>query len=144
MTLEGEAQALERLPRQENSDVRKSIIRTTIKNENLLAKKMERSMIKKQNKKVTSTLKSKTERSSKLEGVLSAKIQQSIDRARYVQGLRKAGWDEINKGLRIRNLNNDIVDSHIGSMEERLVAEKEQRDNAFEPATNTFAVLEEE
>ncbi|OBA23163.1 hypothetical protein METBIDRAFT_9463 [Metschnikowia bicuspidata var. bicuspidata NRRL YB-4993] len=99
----GEAKALENLPRDENDDVRKHIIRTTIKNENLLAKKMELEKVKKKgNKKLSHTFKHKTEKNSRLEGVLAGKIQQSIEKARYVQTARKSGWDQINKSIVIR------------------------------------------
>lgn len=92
------------MPKAENSDVKKSIIRTTIKNENLLAKKMELNRIKKKgNKKLNSALKHKSERTSKLQGVLSTKIQQSIERAKYVQNARKSGWDKINKSIEVSN-----------------------------------------
>lgn len=61
---------------------------------------MENDRIKKRAaKKKTSTLKNKLLRSDTLEGVLASKVQQSIERARFVQGARKAGWDQINKGI---------------------------------------------
>ncbi|GEQ69191.1 hypothetical protein JCM33374_g2862 [Metschnikowia sp. JCM 33374] len=122
----GEAKALENLPREENNDVRKHIIRTTIKNENLLAKKMEMDKIKKRgNKKSTSTLKHKTERNSKLEGVLATKIQQSIEKAKYVQTARKSGWDQINKSIVIRNDLNEEIEKNA---EKVSAKEAEQKD----------------
>lgn len=90
MTLDPEAKKLANIPKGEDNEVRKSIIRTTIKNENLLARKMESKVKKKQPKK-------KLLRASNLDGVLASKIQQSIERAKYVQGARKAGWEQINK-----------------------------------------------
>ncbi|ODV79007.1 uncharacterized protein CANTADRAFT_26088 [Suhomyces tanzawaensis NRRL Y-17324] len=95
---------LEKLPKAESDGVKKSIIRTTIKNENLLNAKMESSRVKK-NKKKTNSLKHRLERSDKLSGVLSTKIEQSIARAKYVQNARKAGWDQINK-----NIKNELID----------------------------------
>lgn len=90
------------MPRLENNDVKNSIIRTTIKNENLLAQKMEKDKVRKNNsKKLNNSLRAKTDRSAKVEGVLATKIQQSIDRARFVQGMRKAGWDHINKTINV-------------------------------------------
>lgn len=96
---EGEAKELASIPKAESSDVKKSIIRTTIKNENLLAKKMENSKIRKSkaSTKKTNTLKKKIDRSDKLSGVLSTKIEQSIARAKYVQSARKANWSQIDK-----------------------------------------------
>ncbi|RLV91438.1 Shuttling pre-60S factor ECM1 [Spathaspora sp. JA1] len=97
--LTSEEKSLESVPKAE-PDLKKHIIRTTIKNENLLAKKMENSKVRKnQNKKKTSSLKHKLERNEKLGGVLSGKIENSIKRAKYVQATRKAGWDQINKSI---------------------------------------------
>lgn len=154
---EGEAKELKNVPKPEMDDVRKSIIRTTIKNENLLAKKMENLKIKKTNKKKTNNLKSKLERSSKLDGVLSSKIEQSIARAKYIQALRKAGWDQINSNITITN---NMVDTHVPQEKSDAQVEKEAEDeyvNQFfneEPkektptyvksSANRFALLEEE
>lgn len=88
------------MPKAEDDSVRKSIIRTAIKNENLLAKKMELLRVKKNTAtRKTSSLKHKLQRSSKLDGVLGNKIEQSIARAKYVQSARKAGWDQINRSI---------------------------------------------
>ncbi|EMG48325.1 ECM1 Shuttling pre-60S factor ECM1 [Candida maltosa Xu316] len=113
----GEAKSLESLPR-ENSEVKKSIIRTTIKNENLLTKKMELSKVKKaSSKKKTSALKHKLERSSKVSGILATKIDQSIQRAKYVQNARKSGWDKTNQSIKIEN--------HLAEELRNAVKEKE-------------------
>lgn len=96
----GEARLLEKLAK-ENDGVKKSIIRTSIKNENLLAKKMENLKIRKANRKKTSALKHRLERSGKVDGVLQSKIEQSIARAKYVQGARKSGWEQINNKIDI-------------------------------------------
>ncbi|KAI3406695.2 ECM1 [Candida oxycetoniae] len=104
----------------ENDGVRKSIIRTQIKNENLLSKKLESSKIHKQsNKKKTSSLKNKLIKSDKLQGVLSSKIEASIARAKYVQNSRKSNWDKTNSNIQIRNhmvdeLNNNAAQSKQG------------------------------
>lgn len=88
----------------ENDGVRKSIIRTQIKNENLLNKKLESSKVRKLKlKKKSSAIKHKLERSDKLQGILSSKIDASIQRAKYVQSARKANWDKINSSIEIRN-----------------------------------------
>lgn len=94
-----EAKALESVPKA-SDDVKASIIRTTIKNENLLNQKIERKHQSKVNKKQNSALKSKLERSNKVAGILGEKIEQSITRARYIQSSRKAGWDQINRTLK--------------------------------------------
>lgn len=99
---DGEVKLLERLPKAESSDLKKSIIRTTIKNENLLARKMEMDKIRKKGaKKKNSAIKFKSERGLKVEGILATKIQQSIDRAKFVQNARKSGWDQINRSINI-------------------------------------------
>lgn len=96
---DGVALDLAKLPKAEPEAVRKSIIRTTITNENLLVKKMELSKIKKlQPKRHTRQVKRQVA-VDKL-GVLLAKIAQSVARARMVQAARKAGWDQINKAAR--------------------------------------------
>lgn len=58
---------------------------------------------KKGTKRKTSLLKHKAERNDRVEGVLATKIQQSIDRAKYVQDARKLDWDRINQNIRIQN-----------------------------------------
>lgn len=84
--------------------MRKSIIRTTIKNENLLAKKLELEKIKKKGtKRKGNLLKHKVDRNSKLDGILATKIQQSVDRAKYIQNARKSDWDRINTNINIVN-----------------------------------------
>ena len=122
----GEAKSLESLPR-ENSGVKKSIIRTTIKNENLLNKKLEKSKIKKINKKQTSALKHRVERSGKLSGVLETKIEKSIARAKYVQNARKSGWDKINQTI---ILDNTIAKKVVTKDEddEELIEEEEEEE----------------
>lgn len=95
--LDGEVKQLEDIPKVEDNGVKKSIIRTTIKNENLLTKKMENSRIRKGNIKKTATLKRKLDRSDKVSGVLATKIEQSIARAKYVQTARKSTWSKIDQ-----------------------------------------------
>lgn len=91
------------MPRAESDELKKSIIRTTIKNENLLAKLMEKAKIRKKfNKKLNNSLRHKADRSTKVEGVLATKIQQSIERAKYIQRTRKSGWDQINRTLNMK------------------------------------------
>ncbi|CAK9441343.1 uncharacterized protein LODBEIA_P52120 [Lodderomyces beijingensis] len=104
-------EALSQTPAPENDTVRKSIIRTQIKNENLLTKKLESSKIRKQQRKSTSTLKQKLERNDKLQGVLSSKIDASIKRAKYVQGARRSNWDQTNANIEIRNRMSDEMKS---------------------------------
>lgn len=155
VSLDGE-KLLQNLPKAENDDVKKSIIRTTIKNENLLAKKMEMEKIKKKgNKKKTSAFKSTHEKGIRVEGVLASKIQQSIERARYVQTARKSGWDQINKTIQIKN---DLVEKmpEIAEPTEEQTEQQEEDDYVDEfynnekkveekpkVAKNAFALLEE-
>lgn len=160
--LEGEAKSLASVPKAENSDVRKSIIRTTIKNENLLAKKMEKDAIrKKSNKKKTSALKHKLGRGLKLDGVLASKIQQSIDRAKYVQTARKLGWDQINKGLNVKTVEElrkqdklekprteeememDEEDAYVEEFFKDTKSTPEEAKTERKPDQNAFALLEE-
>lgn len=120
-----EAKDLASLPKPESDDVKKSIIRTTIKNEGLLNKKMENQRIKKMNRKKTNSLKHRLERSNKVDGVLSTKIEQSIARAKYVQNSRKAAWDQINKGISITN---GLVENEEPSEKSEEQIEKEKED----------------
>lgn len=158
--LEGEAKSLASVPKTENSDVRKSIIRTTIKNENLLAKKMENDAIrKKANKRKTNSLKHKVDRNLKLDGVLATKIQQSIDRAKYVQNARKLGWDQINKGLNVKPVEATKTEEKPKLEEEMAIEEEDAYVEEFfsgskpaeeneekaqrKPDQNAFSLLEE-
>lgn len=126
MSLDTDDLTLQKVPRAENDELKKSIIRTTIKNENLLAKKMEKDKIrKKSNKKLNNSLKHKADRSTKVEGVLATKIQQSIERAKYVQTTRKAGWDQINKTLNIKPLNGDAPVKSKEQIEEEMEQDAE-------------------
>lgn len=120
-----EAKDLASLPKAESDDVKKSIIRTTIKNEGLLNKKMENQRIKKMNRKKTNSLKHRLERSNKVDGVLSTKIEQSIARAKYVQNSRKSAWDQINKGISIAN---GLVENEEPSEKSEEQIEKEKED----------------
>ncbi|KAF5208948.1 60S ribosomal protein subunit export [Clavispora lusitaniae] len=145
--------SLENIPKAENDDVKKSIIRTTIKNENLLAKKMEMDKIRKKGaKRKTSALKSKTDRGSRVEGILATKIQQSIERSKYVQSARKAGWDKINKTIEIKN---DLLEEKkapvpteddVAQMEEDEYVDEffgKEKEKSPEGPKNAFALLEE-
>ncbi|KAI5968064.1 ECM1 [Candida theae] len=118
----------------ENDGVRKSIIRTQIKNETLLNKKIEASRIRKQqqqqqhdSKKKSSSstsLKSKIDRSDKLKDILTTKIDASIARAKYVQNARKSNWDKTNASIEIRNhmieeaTKKQLTEDEIEKMEE--------------------------
>lgn len=86
---------------------------------------MENQRIKKINRKKTNSLKHRLERSNKVDGVLSTKIEQSIARAKYVQNSRKAAWDQINKGI---STTNDLVDNDGPSEKSEEQAEKEEED----------------
>ncbi|EGW35645.1 uncharacterized protein SPAPADRAFT_48619 [Spathaspora passalidarum NRRL Y-27907] len=158
-----EEKSLETVPKAE-PDLKKTIIRTTIKNENLLAKKMENSRVRKhQNKKKTSSLKHKVERNEKLSGVLSGKIENSIKRAKYVQSTRKAGWDQINKSIVVNDsavlniLDDDDDDVTPEKTQEQIEREEEDEyvrqfyegdsEKTEEPkiasSANRFALLDE-
>lgn len=144
---------MQSIPKDENSDVKKSIIRTTIKNENLLARKMEMDKIKKKgNKKKTAALKHKLDRTDKVSGVLSTKIQQSIERARFVQAARKSGWDTINRGIVIKNELVEVEEPKSAKQAEKeeedaYVEEffdgKEKKEPSRPSSANAFALLEE-
>ncbi|KAG5418453.1 ECM1 [Candida metapsilosis] len=151
----------------ENDGVRKSIIRTQIKNENLLNKKIEASKIRKQNqdqqkKKKSSSLKNKIDRSDKLQDVLASKIDASIARAKYVQNARKSNWDKTNASIEIRNhmiedaVKKELTEAEIEKMEEDEYVRKfyegddvdieENEDEEEEKKTldnNKFALLDE-
>lgn len=141
---EGDGKDLHKLPRAEPQAVKKSIIRTTIKNENLLARKMEALKIKK-NKKPTKSLRSQT---VDKQGVLLAKIAQSIARAKMVQNARKAGWDQINRAAKVQTekavaAGDNQAPKKLGDdMEEDLDTEYGFADEpAPTTATNRYALL---
>ncbi|CAI5759537.1 unnamed protein product [Candida verbasci] len=145
-----------------NSDVKKSIIRTTIKNENLLNKKMELSKIRKSsdsNKKKSTSLKHKIERSTKISGILANKIDQSIQRAKYVQNARKSDWKKTNFDIEIKNhlanelkvdkveltqedLDKMVEDEYVKDFFE-ITKEDKPKEDKVNLATNKFSILDE-
>lgn len=112
---------------------------------------MENQKIKKGNKRKTNSLKHKLERNDKLSGVLSHKIQLSIDRARYVQNARKSGWDKINSNIEIKNHNSEepapekTAEELEKEEEDAYVNEMFGRESKSKSSTpvNAFALLEE-
>lgn len=151
----GEVKDLENVPKV-NDDVKSSIIRTTIKNENLLNKKMEKKQLSKINKKKNNALKFKKDRSEKVAGILGEKIEQSISRAKYVQNSRKSGWDQINKSIKIRQSTytsteeGPSTDDIEKAEEDAYVAEFFGEDNKvssnkakIQQNANAFSLLEE-
>lgn len=75
---------------------------------------------KKSNKKLNNQLRHKADRSTKVEGVLATKIQQSIERAKFVQTTRKAGWDQINRTL--------TISASASDKEKKLAVEQAEED----------------
>lgn len=137
--------------------MKKSIIRTSIKNENLLAKKMENLRVKKANQRKTSALKHRLDRSNKVDGVLQSKIEQSIARAKYVQGARKSGWEQINSSIdaassgateakkTAKQIDREEEDAYVDQFfkdDAEETAEKEEPSVLFSSG-NAFAALEE-
>lgn len=162
ISTDGEAKLLERIAKSENNDVKKSIIRTTIKNENLLARKMELDKVRKRgNKKNNNAIKHKNDRGIKVEGVLATKIQQSIERARFVQNARKSGWEQINKSIDIsakveqfdkpektqaqieKEEEDEYVKQFYTDAGNKEVEEKKKEEKVNASKGNVFALLEE-
>lgn len=119
---------------------------------------MENLRIKKANKKKNNAIKNKLERSIKLDGVLATKIEQSVSRAKYVQDLRKSGWDQINKNIVLKNdlvevspektaeeIEREEEDAYVDQFflkeEDKKATEAYKAKNAL---SNAFALLEEE
>lgn len=91
------------------------------------------------------------------------KIEQSIARAKYVQNLRKAGWDQINKSITIKNdlmqelkakdstksteeLEKEVEDEYVKKFFEdgKKAEEKEEEESTkIGLSNNAFALLEE-
>lgn len=88
-------------------------------------KKIENQKVKKYNKKKTSSLKHRLDRSVKVEGVLSHKIQESLKRAKYVQNARKSGWEQINKNIDIQNNLSEFEIAETEKTQEQLDQEDE-------------------
>lgn len=131
---DGDAKDLSKLPKAEPELVKKSIIRTTIKNENLLAKKME--MLKARKTAPKNLSKARKQLAEHKLGILEAKITLSIARARMVQGARKAGWEQINKAAVV-----GLDAPKPTQIAEEMVDEEE---TTLMVAPNPFAGLEEE
>lgn len=127
---------------------------------------MELDKVKKRgNKKNNSAIKHKNDRGIKVEGILATKIQQSIDRARFVQNARKSGWEQINKTINIETtsgnfeepvktqaqIEKDEEDEYVkqfytdagkdGEMEKEEVKKEEVKANGSKG--NVFALLDE-
>lgn len=113
------------------------------------------------NKKNNNAIKHKNDRGIKVEGVLATKIQQSIDRARFVQNARKSGWEQINKSIVISTkieefekpektqaqIEKEEEDEYVKQFytdagnKEAVEKKKEEKVNAS--TGNVFALLEE-
>ena len=119
---------------------------------------MENLKIRKANRKKTSALKHKLERSNKVDGVLQSKIEQSIARAKYVQTARKSGWEQINSKIDILGASEEALKKKSAKEIEREeedayvdqffkgYQQKEDDSNQEVPVTsqgNVFAALEE-
>ncbi|EGV64285.1 60S ribosomal protein subunit export [Yamadazyma tenuis] len=148
-----EAKELQKVAKQE-SEVKKSIIRNSILSENLLAKKLESKRNKKN--KVAKNVAGSRARTSNMNGILSAKIQNSVARYNFIKTNRKSGWDKINDDIR-RSSNvteNTSTSKSVNQQEE----EDEYVKQFFEgsgvniadetkatpnPRSNMFALLEE-
>lgn len=104
-----------------------------------MAKKLEKDKVRKKgNKKLNNSLKHKADRSTKVEGVLATKIQQSIERAKFIQTTRRAGWDQINKTIKLGGSSEleseeggdraSVREQKRAEAQARLQAEKEAED----------------
>ncbi|ODV93537.1 hypothetical protein PACTADRAFT_21227, partial [Pachysolen tannophilus NRRL Y-2460] len=91
-----EAKSLSKIPRAENTNIASSIIRLAAKNEGLLQKKMGKNKTRGQ---PTRIVKERKQKALKMDGKLTFKIEQSLERAKNVQFSRKSGWDSINKNI---------------------------------------------
>ncbi|KAL3228639.1 Shuttling pre-60S factor ECM1 [Nakaseomyces bracarensis] len=102
---------LEKLPRAENTDLTNIMIRTAAKNESLLEAKMrkkkdtknkvgKKDLQKKINKTERILEKERLARALNITNRLDGKIAKSIQRAKYVQTSRKAGWDSTNEQIK--------------------------------------------
>ncbi|CAR26747.1 ZYRO0C00440p [Zygosaccharomyces rouxii] len=106
---EPEAKTLAELPRPEKTDLSNILIRTTAKNEALLEAKINKKSNKRVDKKrskekalkdLTHLDRSRMEKALNFSSRLDGKIAKSTSRAKYVQHIRKAGWDTTNELIR--------------------------------------------
>lgn len=103
-----EVKTLSDLPRPEKTDLSNILIRTTAKNEALLEAKIKkpRKKVDKKNSKeralenLTHLDKNRVEKALNFSSRLDGKIKKSTSRAKYVQNIRKAGWDTTNELIR--------------------------------------------
>lgn len=132
-----EAKDLLKVPKLESNDVKKSIIRTSIKNENLLNKKLDNAKVKKLAKKKNNAIRHKSERFTKLDGVLGNKIDKSMAKARLVHKIRKAGWDKVNGDIDIKNSTIDNTNDNNDDQDQMQQEEDEYVRQFFENDNNT-------
>ncbi|GCF00017.1 60S ribosomal protein subunit export [Zygosaccharomyces mellis] len=106
---EPEAKTLSELPRPEKTDLSNILIRTTAKNEALLEAKINKKSKKKVDKKkskekavkdLTHLDRNRMEKALNFGSRLDGKISKSTSRAKYIQNIRKAGWDTTNELIR--------------------------------------------
>lgn len=109
VAFEPEAKALSELPRSEKTDLSNILIRTTAKNEALLEAKINKKSKKRVDKKrskekavkdLTHLDRSRVEKALNFSSRLDGKIAKSTSRAKYIQNIRKAGWDTTNELIR--------------------------------------------
>lgn len=142
-----EAKELSQLPKQE-TNMKKSIIRSTILSENLLAKKLEnkRNKNKKQGKAI------KTSRTTNLDGILNTKIEHSIARYNFIKSKRNVGWDKINDDIKVDNpvleqerleKQKDLEQQEEDEYVKQFFEEDSQPKKDSEKTFNKFALLDE-
>ncbi|AWU74915.1 hypothetical protein CAS74_003275 [Pichia kudriavzevii] len=166
-----EAKELAAIPRLENTDTVSSIIRSSLsKNQRLLNDKVNR-LSKNENKlkpgdhiitthankkrqhMVSKTVRSKQSKFLNIDGRLSKKIENALNRKKKIANLRKAGWEQINEVAK-KSLEDDIV-SKINSekqtnqdLEDQLLDEMRDDDEIVQEIVkkqqNPFALLPEE
>lgn len=146
-----EAKLLAEVPRVHTTDLANSVIR---KNQSLLDSKLKpkEGGIRKK----TNTSRNKALRFATVDGRLSTKISQSIERSRVVQNTRKSGWDSINKALQAKPQEKPKAKPKVASVDAEVMEEffegeeKEEADGEGEvevsvsSGNNAYALLMEE
>lgn len=137
---EPEAKSLEQLPRAEKTNLTNVLLRTTAKNEALLEAKLHKKSKNKISKKRSSTLSNsldagKVERALNITSRLDGKIAKSINRAKYIQTARKAGWDSTNDKIKkelatLHNEESNTETKKADELEEDIIEDTDNGGNS--------------
>ena len=152
-----EVESLKDLPRAQKTDLSNIMIRTAAKNEALLDAKIKKkrddrkkigkkSLEEKLSKSVTHMDKERLTRALNISNKLDGKISKAIDRAKYVQSSRKAGWDTTNEIIKreLQLVNGDYSNKNQKKKKNTVGGDEVMEDDGIENEEIEEPILEED